>query len=263
MSQDFLEKIVVEKKILIEKKQVFFQALKHKLEKRNHSKYSLFKKVISTPGKLNLIAEIKKSSPSKGLIRKNFSVLGLGQEYQKAGAKAISVLTEEKFFLGKPTYVREIADHIGLPVLAKDFFIDELQVYETFTQGASAILLIAAILTNKQIDHLMSVAKSLDMDSLVEVHNAEELKRVLDTEVEIVGINNRNLKTFEVDFKTCEQLIPRIPKDKVIVAESGIVSRQEIQTLKNLGANAVLIGETLLRSADIPQKVKELFDETA
>ncbi|MDP8266070.1 MAG: indole-3-glycerol phosphate synthase TrpC [Candidatus Aceula meridiana] len=262
MSQDFLEKIITEKKILIEKKQVFFQALKNKLEKREHSNYSLFKKVISVPGKLNLIAEIKKSSPSKGLIRKNFSVLGLGAKYQEAGAQAISVLTEEKFFLGKPTYVREVSDHFGIPVLAKDFFIDELQVYETFTQGASAILLIAAILTNEQISHLMAVAKGLDMDALVEIHNGEELKRVLDTKAEIIGINNRNLKTFEVDFKTCEELIPQIPKDKVIVAESGISSHQEIKALKSLGANAVLIGETLLRSADIKQKVRELFDET-
>jgi len=257
---DFLNKILVHKRKLILKKKAFFNALKDKLKDKEHSCYSLFEKAISSPGKINLIAEIKKASPSRGLICKEFSVSGLARKYVNSGAAAISILTEEKFFLGKPPYVRDVSEHFGIPVLAKDFFIDEFQIYETFAQGASAILLIAAILKDEEIKHLMKIAHNLDMDSLVEVHNEEELKRVVDLGAKIIGVNNRDLKTFEVDFKVCEMLIPKIPKDRVIVAESGIKTHAQIQRLKELGANAVLIGETFLRSASVEDKIKEIMN---
>ncbi|MDP8264501.1 MAG: indole-3-glycerol phosphate synthase TrpC [Candidatus Aceula lacicola] len=257
---DFLDKILSHKKKLILKKKAFFNALKNKLKDRKHSRYSLFEKSISIPGKINLIAEIKKASPSRGLICKEFSVAGLSRKYVNSGAAAISVLTEDKFFLGKPPYVRDVSEHFSLPVLAKDFFIDEVQVYEAFSQGASAILLIVAILKDEEIKHLMKVAQDLDMDCLVEVHDEKEIKRAINLGARIIGINNRNLRTFKVDFKTCEMLIPKIPKDKVIVAESGIKQHSEIQRLKELGANAVLIGETFLRSADVEEKIREIMN---
>ncbi|MDD3374603.1 MAG: indole-3-glycerol phosphate synthase TrpC [Candidatus Omnitrophica bacterium] len=257
---DFLSKILLHKKELILKKKDFFNALKNKLKDKEHSCYSLFEKAISSPGKISLIAEIKKASPSRGLICKEFSVSGLARKYVKSGAAAISVLTEEKFFLGKPSYVREVSDHFAIPVLAKDFFIDELQVYEAFAQGASAILLIVAILKDEEITHLMKIAHNLDMDSLVEVHDEEDLKRAVDLGAKIIGVNNRNLKTFEVDFKNCETLVPRIPKDRIIVAESGIKTHEEIEILKALRVDAVLIGETFLRSADVETKIKEIMN---
>ncbi len=260
MINNFFEKILNHKKELISQKKIFFNALKSKLENRKHSRYSLFKKAISRPGKINLIAEIKKASPSKGIIRKNFSVSGLARKYVEAQACALSILTEEKFFLGKPTYVKEVSEHFSIPVLAKDFFIDEVQVYEAFSQGASAILLIAAILNDKDLKSLMAISQSLDMDYIVEVHNKKELNRAIDAGAEIIGVNNRNLNDFTVDFKTCEKLIPQIPKNTIIVAESGIESNDQIKILKSLGTHAVLVGEILLRSYDIGLTIKELLN---
>ena len=259
MNQDFLDKIVAEKKALIERKKPFFDGLVQKLKGREHTAYHLFRKAISKPGEVNLIAEVKKASPSKGLICKNFSVPGLARKYANAGTAAFSVLTEEKFFLGKPPYVRDISENFPLPVLAKYFFLDEVQIYEAFSFGASAILLIVAILTDEELKHLLSVAASLDIDCLVEVHNEEELGRALKASAQIIGINNRNLHTFEVDFETSKYLIPLIPRDKIIVSESGIHSHDQIKTLQGLGANAVLIGETFLRAADVEGKIKEIM----
>lgn len=259
MTKDFLKDIVAHKKDLILKKKVFFNALKSKVQKEKHTCYGIFRNAISAPGKINLIAEIKKASPSQGVIRSEFSVLDLAQTYAKAGAAAISVLTEEKYFLGKPPFVRDVSDHVALPVLTKDFIISEDQIYETFLFGSSAILLIVAILSDKDLRHLMAVAGDLDMDCLVEVHDAKELERALDCGAHIIGVNNRDLKTLQVDLKTSEMLIPRIPKDKIIVAESGIKTKEHIDRLSFLGAHAVLIGETFLRASDVEAKVKEVM----
>ncbi len=256
---DFLKKILSHKKGLIEKKRAFYDNLKNKLQGGDHSRYSLFKRIISHPGEVNLIAEIKKASPSRGLICKEFSVPGLARKYVNSKAVAISVVTEEKFFLGKPPYVRDVSEYFKVPVLAKDFFVDEVQVYEAFAHGASAILLIVAILSDDEIKSLSKIAEGLDMDCLVEVHDDQELGRVIDLGCSIIGINNRNLKTFEVDFSTCETLIPKIPKDRIIVAESGIKTHDQIEKLKTLGAHAVLIGETFLRSGNVEEKIKEVM----
>lgn len=259
MAPDFLKTIVAYKRKLLKEKQPFYTALKTKVETEPFTRYRLFKQIIAKPGKINLIAEIKKASPSQGIIRPDFDVMALARDYAAAGADAFSVLTEEKFFLGKPPFIRQVSENFVLPVLTKDFIIDELQIYETFLFGTSAILLIVAILTDGELKHLMSTAHHLDLDCLVEVHDQKELERALKADAEIIGINNRDLHTFEVDVATSEKLIPMIPKDKVIVAESGIKSYEEIRRLKAAGANAVLIGETFLRAHDVGQKVREVM----
>jgi len=259
MSADFLQKIVEHKRQLLHEKQPFLASLKQKITGNKLTHYGLFKKAISQPGQMNLIAEIKKASPSQGIIRDNFDVMELARTYVDSGAAAISILTEEKFFLGKPPYTRQVSDHFAVPLLTKDFIIDEAQIYEAFYMGTSAILLIVAILTDEEIKHLMAVARSLDLDCLVEVHDERELERALKADSEIVGINNRDLHTFEVDIRTSERLIPKIPKDKVIVAESGIKTYQEVKMLKEAGAHAVLIGETFLREDDVAKKIREVM----
>ncbi|MFA6378813.1 MAG: indole-3-glycerol phosphate synthase TrpC [Candidatus Omnitrophota bacterium] len=259
MTKNFLEEIIAYKKSLIAQKRFFLDNLKTKIQKGRHTRYRVFQKAISQPGQLNLIAEIKKASPSQGVIRSAFSLLDLANVYAKAGAAAISVLTEDKYFLGKPPYVRDVSDHVGLPVLTKDFIISDEQIYETFAFGSSAVLLIVAILDNKELKSLIAVADTLDMDCLVEIHNEEELKRAVDCGAQIIGVNNRNLKTLEVDLKTSEKLIPRIPKGRIIVSESGIKDKADVDMVKDLGAHAVLIGETFLRASDVGAKVREVM----
>lgn len=260
MTKNFLEDIISYKKQLILKKKNFLDPLKTKIQGPDRTRYHIFRQAISQPGKIHLIAEIKKASPSKGVIRSSFSVLGLANTYAAQGASAISVLTEDKYFLGKPSYVRDVCEHVSLPVLTKDFIISDEQIYETFAFGSSAILLIVAILSDTQLKKFISVADSLDMDCLVEIHSQQELKRALDCGAKIIGVNNRDLKTFEVDLKTSEALIPLIPKDKVIVSESGIKSKKDIDLISQLGAHAVLIGETFLRANDVASKVRELMN---
>lgn len=259
MESSFLEKIIKHKKNLLKEKKAFYQALKDKNKKGTFTRYRLFKKAIYVPGKINLIAEIKKASPSRGLICRNFDVMNLARIYTQNGAAAISVLTEEKFFLGKPPYIRTVVENFQVPVLTKDFIIDEVQIYEAFSFEASAVLLIMAILEDTMVKDLMAVANQLDMECLVEVHDEKELKRALDLGAEIIGINNRDLHTFDVDLKVSEHLIPKIPKDKIIVVESGINTHEEILKFKELGAHAVLIGETFLKEADIAKKIKEVM----
>lgn len=258
MSEDFLKKIVDHKKSLLEKKRVFLKGLKENAGKTRLTRYGVFKKKISAPGKINLIAEIKRASPSRGLIRPDFDVMHLAKMYVANGADAISILTEDKFFLGKDDYLRKVSGNFNLPVLMKDFVIDDVQVYEAFSLGAAAILLIVAILEDDQIPNLIREASQLDMDCLVEVHDERELERALNAGAEIIGINNRDLHTFKVDLKVSERLISRVPKDKVIVVESGIKTRDEVIMFKELGAHAVLVGETFLREADVGKKVREL-----
>lgn len=257
--KNFLNDIIEHKKKINAEKKEFYHTLRDKLGGATYSRYALFKKQISKPGQINLIAEIKKASPSKGLIRDDFDVAAIAGIYTDEKAAAISVLTEDKYFLGKPMYVKQVADNFHVPVLTKDFIIDEGQIYEARLTGSSAVLLIAAILTDKEIRDFYRLATDLDLDCLVEIHDQEELKRVLDCGVEIIGINNRDLKSFEVDLKISEMIIPRIPKDKVIVSESGISTFNEVKHLKDLGAHAVLIGETFMREKDIRAKLREVM----
>jgi indole-3-glycerol phosphate synthase len=220
-----------------------------------------FIKAISTDRKreTGLIAEVKKASPSKGLIRPNFNPVELAQSYEKAGADCISVLTDEQYFQGSNTYLSEIRKQVNVPILRKDFTIDFRQIYEARLIGADAILLIAAILTTEQMREFLSISRTLGLDALVEVHDRAELERVLELDAELIGINNRNLQTFVTDLKTTEQLIGIIPSNKIIVSESGIVDAKEIEYLRHVGADAVLIGETFMRNPNIEEAVEVMM----
>ncbi|MCA9401680.1 MAG: indole-3-glycerol phosphate synthase TrpC [Candidatus Omnitrophica bacterium] len=261
MSKEILDEIVAYKRTVVESKKEIFQRLKEKISGTSYSRYSIFKQRISQSGRVNLIAEVKKASPSRGLLRDEFDPLAIGRIYDECSVAAMSVLTEDKYFKGRMDYLRKISEQFSTPVLQKDFIIDEGQIYEARTFGASAILLIVSILSDHQIKHFYQLATALDLDCLVEIHNQEELKRALACDVEIIGINNRNLKTFEVDIKHCAQLIPMIPKNKIIVAESGIKNHEDVTFLKNAGVHAVLIGETFMQAEDIKRKIYEVMGE--
>jgi len=259
VASDFLKTILEKKRVHNERKRLFYDNLKKHLDETPYERYGLFKMGISRPGQINLIAEIKKASPSKGILREDFNVDALAQIYQDCGAAAISVLTEEDYFLGKTAYLKQVSEKFSTPTLMKDFIIDEGQIYEGRYCGASAVLLIVAALTDAQMKYLLAVGAKLDVDCLVEVHGTDELDRALMCGAEIIGINNRDLHTFQVDLGTSEKLIPRIPKGKVIVAESGISTHAEVERLKAAGAHAVLIGETFLKEKDVAKKVKEVM----
>src|SRR3569623_309488 len=202
----------------------------------------------SDPGRLGLIAEVKKASPSVGVINENFDYLTIARTYDKAGASAISVLTDEKYFQGALHYMSTIRDEVSIPVLRKDFIIDEVQIYEAVVAGADAILLIVAALDQPTLEHLLEVAHSCQLEVLMEVHDLREMDRALDTDARIIGINNRNLQTFVVDLATTEQLAEEVPDDIVLVSESGIKTVEDAKRVAAAGADALLVGETLLRS---------------
>jgi len=208
---------------------------------------------------ITIIAEIKKASPSLGIIRKDFNPVEIARLYESSGAAAISVLTDEKFFQGKLSYLTEIKKSIHLPVLRKDFIVDPYQIYEARSAGADAILLIATLLSKEEIQHFLELAEGMCMDCLVEVHSESELKKVLQTSANIIGINNRDLATFKIDLETTLLLKPMIPAGKIVVSESGIKSREDIVTLIKKGIDAVLVGETLMKTANIPAKLHELL----
>jgi len=199
---------------------------------------------------VRIIAEVKKASPSKGVFTEKFSVESLVKAYTAAGASAISVVTEEDFFKGDLAWVSEIRKASTLPVLRKDFVFDHFQVYETRGAGASAILLIAAMLTQDEIRSFLELAKEVKLDALVEVHDERELDEALEAGAEIIGVNNRNLKTFDVNLNTSFRLSEKIPDDRLFVVESGIRGRSEILELLDAGADAFLIGESLITSSD-------------
>ena len=259
MENDFFESILDKKRAGNARKRAFYDNIKAHLDKAVYERYGLFRKAISKPGGINLIAEIKKASPSKGLIRPDFNVEALAGAYQDAGAAAISVLTEEEYFLGKPAYLKQVSEKFNLPTLMKDFIIDEGQIYEGRYCGASAVLLIVAALTDSQLKQFLALGRKLDVDCLVEVHKDEELDRALNAGAEIIGINNRDLRTFKVDLAVSERMIPRIPREKVIVAESGISTHADVRRLAGAGAHAVLIGEAFLREKDVGRKLKEIM----
>ena len=218
-----------------------------------------FIEAINKPKTINLIAEIKKASPSSGVLRQDFDPVAIAKIYQEAGVAAISVITEEDHFQGSLEYLRAVREAVTLPLLRKDFVLEPYQVYESRAWGADAILLIADLLTREKILELAGVAERLGMDYLVEVHNEKELKKVLNLKVPLVGINNRDLHSLEVDFKTTEKLFPLVPKDKTVVVESGIKSSQDVLFLKILGVNAVLIGTAFMQAQDIGRKVEEVM----
>jgi len=212
-----------------------------------------------------LIAEVKKASPSAGVICENFDPIRIAKEYEAAGASCLSVLTDEKFFQGSLDYLRQIRAAVKLPLLRKDFIIDERQILEAIEWGADAILLIVAILSDEQLRKFHALATEAGLAALVEVHDEAELERALKIGPPLIGINNRNLKNFQVDLATTERLAVRIfstlnpQPSTILVAESGIHARADVDRLKQCGASAILVGESLMRGGDIQKKVRELI----
>lgn len=259
MFADFLKTIAKHKLEVLALKKAYYENLKKNMQSDALKRYEVFKKAISKKGQINLIAEVKKASPSAGLIREDFNATKIANIYIKNNADALSVLTEDKYFLGKFAYLAQISENCRLPILMKDFIVHEYQIYEGQFYGASAILLIVAMLTDKQLKDLMKVAHHLGLDCLVEVHDKTELQRAISVGAEIIGVNNRNLKDLRVDLKNSLELIPKIPKGIVIVAESGLKTHDDVSQVKEAGAHAVLIGETFMRSPDIGAKMKEVM----
>ena len=218
-----------------------------------------FREALRSSRAVRIIAELKKASPSKGVFRDDFSVPGLAGAYSAAGASAISVVTEEDFFQGNLGWIAEVRELCSLPVLRKDFVFDPYQIYESRNAKASAILLIAAMLLPEELRHFISLSREVGLDALVEVHDEAELREALDADAEIIGVNNRNLKTFEVDIETSHQLAKLIPDDRLFVVESGIRTRADIESLLEAGADAFLIGETLLTSSDPGATLRDLL----
>lgn len=205
-----------------------------------------------------IIAEVKKGSPSRGVIRPDFDPLTIAETYQEFGATCLSVLTDERFFMGHLLYLGKIRELVSLPLLRKDFICDSYQVDEAKVAGADAILLIAAMLETEQLIEFSQRAAELHLDVLMEVHDEEDLAKALETDCELIGINNRNLRTFETDLATTERLLPLIPDNCFVVAESGIAGRSDILRLQNAGASGFLVGESLMREDDIGAKLQEL-----
>ena len=206
-----------------------------------------------------VIAEVKKASPSKGVIREDFDAVDIAKIYVKNGASALSVLTDEKFFQGSADYLTRISTVVDRPILRKDFTIDPYQIYEARAIGASAVLLIVSILAPEELASFIATSRALGLDALVEVHEREELMVALDAGAEIVGINNRNLKTFDTSLDTTYGLINHIPDDVLTVSESGIYTREDVVALRDAGADAVLVGESLMREPNIAAKLLELI----
>ncbi len=217
-------------------------------------------------GSVALIAEVKKASPSAGVIRADFDPVRIAREYEAAGASCLSVLTDEKFFQGSLEYLKQIRQAVSLPLLRKDFVIDERQILEAVEWGADAVLLIVAILSDEQLRRFQALAKGAGLAALVEVHDEAELDRALAAGAELLGVNNRNLKTFKVDLATTEHMAARLQSSSLatgpsplLVAESGIHTRADVERLAKCGARAILVGESLMRQADIGAKARELL----
>ena len=206
-----------------------------------------------------IIAEIKKASPSKGIIRANFNPDQIAKSYEIGGATCLSVLTDKDYFQGDPSYIQLVKNHCKLPVLRKDFMIDHYQIFESKALGADCILLIVAALELNQMKELESLAAELDMDVLVESHDEHELEKALQLKTKLIGVNNRNLKTFDVSLQTTINLLNEIPNDKITVTESGIFTSQDINLMKQHGIYSFLVGEAFMRDDDPGKSLKQLL----
>ena len=210
-------------------------------------------------GQAAVIAEIKKASPSKGVLREDFIAADIAQSYAEHGAACLSVLTDQQFFQGSADYLKQARASCDLPVLRKDFMVDPYQVYESRAMGADCILLIAACLSDAQMAQLEAIARSLDMAVLVEVHDAAELQRALQLKTRLVGINNRNLRTFEVSLDTTLGMLQDVPADRLLVTESGILRREDVQRMRAAGVHAFLVGEVFMRAKEPGEALAALF----
>lgn len=255
-----LDKIVEQKKLQLEREMrgISIESWKDILRRPGLHAPRDFSEALKQEGQVSIIAEVKKASPSKGIIRQDFDPLEIAREYNRMEVQAISVLTEKSFFLGSDDFLVAIRQALPSPLLRKDFIIDIRQIYQSRYLGADAILLIASILSDEELRKFQIVAGILGIQCLVEVHDRRELERALETGARIIGINNRNLRTFEVDLKRTEELMNHIPGNRVVVSESGISGVEDIRYLKSLGVNAVLIGETFMRAGSIEEKINEL-----
>lgn len=231
--------------------------LKHRI--RDGEKPQPFAASLSKGPSLKLIAELKRASPSQGLLRNPFNPADIARIYEEEGAAALSVLTEEQFFQGSIGHLKSVRNAVKRPLLRKDFLINEYQVYEARAFGADAVLLIAAILDDSRLEDFQALAADLTMDSLVEVHTEAEVERVLRIGARLIGINNRDLATFKTDLETTFRLTREIPEDRVVVSESGIARREDVERLREAEVDAALIGEAFLKSPDIRVKIRELF----
>ena len=257
MSKTILDKIVADKKKEVKsaKHATPLAALKERIVQQKPLDFAT-----ALQGKgLKLIAEVKKASPSKGVLCNDFRPVEIAMAYAQNGAAAISVLTEEKYFQGSIKYLASIREKVNIPLLRKDFIFDEYQIYESAAYGADAILLITAMLEKETLEAFLKLGGSLKLACLVEVHNEDELFKALLAGAKIIGINNRDLNTFKVDTNTTRRLRMLIPMENIVVSESGISNRDDIKKMKECRVDAVLVGEALMTAKDIPAKMKELM----
>ena len=261
---DFLSKIIETKRARLQaiREQTSIPDLRmHALDARLHTKLHRLLEALANDAGVNIIGEIKRASPSRGLIRKDVDPTQLSRAYERGGAVAISILTEEDYFQGSLDDLRAVRQAVSLPLLRKDFIVDELQIYEAAVAGADAILLIAAAIDNELLRHLRSVAEDeLGMDALIEVHTEEELQRAADCGATLIGVNNRDLRTFEVSLGTSARLIQYAPPDVICISESGLDSADDLRRLRDLGYGGFLIGEVLMRAAEPDRTLRELLE---
>jgi indole-3-glycerol phosphate synthase len=259
---DILEKIVAVKReeIAAAQKKIPFQTMRADAESRvltRDFEGAVRSKIAA--GEAAVIAEIKKASPSKGVLRADFIPADIAQSYAEAGAACLSVLTDRQFFQGQPDYLKQARASCELPVLRKDFMVDPYQIYESRAMGADCVLLIAACLDDVRMQELEAAARSLDMAVLVEVHDRAELDRALKLKTPLVGINNRNLRSFEVSLGTTLEMLPEVPGDRIVVTESGIATNADVKTMRAAGVHAFLVGEAFMRAEEPGEALAALF----
>ncbi|MBO6128352.1 MAG: indole-3-glycerol phosphate synthase TrpC [Pseudobutyrivibrio sp.] len=255
---NILEQLAEHAKYRVEEKKKIKSLEQIKLEAMELKKGDFeFEKALLKP-KMSFICECKKASPSKGIIAEDFDYLTIAKEYQEAGADCISVLTEPKWFLGSDKYLEDIANTVDIPVIRKDFTVDEYMIYEAKVLGAKAVLLICSILTEDQIKEYIRICDNLGISALVETHDETEVQIALKAGARIIGVNNRNLKDFSVDTENSKNLKKQVPKNVIFVSESGIKTSADIVALTEAGVDAVLVGETLMKAKDKKAKLKEL-----
>jgi len=261
MNETFLEKIlaVTREKVAARRSVVDLDELRDATDvMRSQRAERLLAKAMSRADRTNIIAEVKRASPSKGTINGTIDVAETARMYEDGGAAAISVLTEEEFFKGSLDDLRTARKVTSLPILRKDFIVDEFQIFEAAAAGADAILLIVAALTSENLNHLQTLAQGLGLDVLVEVHTLDELEMAAEIGAILIGVNNRNLRTFEVSLEVSRDLIKQRPSGALMIAESGISSRDQIKELKKLGFDGFLVGESLMRATDTRQSLEAL-----
>ena len=254
-----LEKIVAktEERLVESKRNKPLSQLKEEVSKLDINDDFPFKEALKDP-EIAIIAEVKKASPSKGLIAEDFDYIKIAKDYEQAGASAISVLTESYFFKGSNDYLKEIAENVSIPILRKDFTIDEYMIWEAKSLGASAILLIVSILEDVQLKKYLDLAHDLGLSAIVETHDANEIRTAIDAGAEIIGVNNRNLADFTVDIENSINLRRLVSDDIIFISESGIKTAEDVRKLKENNVDAVLIGETLMKSDDKKAMIAEL-----